>query len=547
MKTRKWLLSIVLFAFIWPLSQAQTIGLMLQTPQSFDGHTLFAPNSSRTVFLIDNCGYELNRWATDHSPGLAVYLLENGDLLKTSRISSSFNGGGSGGRVERRSWENELLWAYNFSSSTYHQHHDIEPLPNGNMLVIAWEAVEANALDSSGRQTIGSSGLWSSYIFEVTPVGVDQIAVVWEWRAWDHLIQDKDSLLHNFGVIADHPERIDANLDPGQSADWLHVNGIDYNARLDQIAISAHDIDEILVIDHSTSTEEAQTSSGGRYGKGGDILYRWGNPQNYGRGTVSDQKLFGQHDIRWIEDGKLGEGSFMVFNNGMDRPSIDPFSTVEVWTADQDSAGYYHIEVNGSFGPQQADWNVGEGDVKFYSSRISGAQRLENGNTLICNGRGGQFFEVDSIGTLVWEYVNPVANSPLVQGTIPFANDVFRATKYATNYPAFIGRNLVQGDPLELQPLPYECELFSPNETIETQAESITIYPNPVHDELNVEIGKARNYTFQIINLYGQMIFSGKANGSFSIKLNELVPGLYHLLLRSDDKKVHESIRFVMR
>ena len=53
-------------------------------------------------------------------------------------------------------------------------------------------------------------------------------------------------------------------------------------------------------------------------------------------------------------------------------------------------------------------------------SEISGAHRLPNGNTLICAGVRGTFFEVTPAGETVWEYVNPVVhNGILAQGELP--------------------------------------------------------------------------------------------------------------------------------
>ena len=525
---------------------SQTVGLFLQTENSHNGYTLFSPNASRNTYLIDNCGKEVHRWSSDYTPGLSVYLMENGDLLRTNRISSSFPGGGTGGRVERRNWNNNVIWAYNFSNADYHQHHDIEPMPNGNILVVLWEKVPSALLQSSGRQLIGSNGLWSTYIMEVKPVNSNEIEIVWEWRAFDHLIQNEDETLANYGVIADHPDRIDVNLDASQSADWLHVNGIDYNESLDQIAISVHDLHEIWVIDHSTTIEESKSDTGGRYGKGGDLLYRWGNPRNYGRGTLADQRLFGQHDVKWIESGRPEAGSFSVFNNGAGRPGPNLFSSVEVWLADQDSAGYYHLDSVMPFGPENADWTVGEGAVEFYSSRISGTQRLPNGNTLICSGRGGQFLEVDSAGNLVWEYINPISNNPISQGSTPFANDVFRATRYDEDYAAFHGRDLTPGEPLEADPDNYECDIFvSTDDLISTFDDGIKIYPNPVDLQLTIDTGTEVLMNYSVRSSSGNQLLFGQARRFIEIDVSALPRGFYFVILTDKENRLINSTKFI--
>ena len=116
--------------------------------------------------------------------------------------------------------------------------------------------------------------LWAEAILEWNPM-IDE--VVWEWHIWNHLIQDYDESKANYGTVAEHPELIDINYDRNDGhPDWLHMNAIDYNPILDQIVMSVPYFDELWVIDHSTSKEEAASHTGGKSGKGGDLLYRWG-------------------------------------------------------------------------------------------------------------------------------------------------------------------------------------------------------------------------------------------------------------------------------
>ena len=86
----------------------------------------------------------------------------------------------------------------------------------------------------------------------------------------------------------------------------MHTNAVAYNAELDQIMLSIHAFSEVWIIDHGTTTEEAASHSGGKRGKGGDLLYRWGNPRAYRTGTNVDQRLFAQHNAHWIPEGLPG-------------------------------------------------------------------------------------------------------------------------------------------------------------------------------------------------------------------------------------------------
>lgn len=443
-----------------PALAQQTVGLFLNdTPQ--EGLTLFGPVGSETTYLINNDGLLVNSWSTPFRPALMGYLLDNGNLLRSARLPSVHPNfsitGGRGGRLEEYDWDGNLVWEYEYSNADHLTHHDVEPLPSDNVLLIAWDYMsEAVAIAAGKNPALVTGGLLIDSVIEVSPVYPVGGIVVWEWHARDHLIQDFDATKGNFGVVEDHPELVDFNSG-GARKDWTHFNGIDYNEQFDQILLTVHGLDEVWVIDHSTTTAEAAGHTGGIYGTGGDLLYRWGNPEVYRRGTVADQKLFGQHDAQWIATGRPGAGDILIFNNGRNRPAGD-FSTVEEIAPPVDQYGNYSIPPGGAFGPDGPTWSyVADPPTSLFSTNISGAERQPNGNTLICDGDSGRFLEVEADGDVVWDYVSPDSLGEIVsQGSVPSNNSVFKVRRYPPSFPGFAGKDLTPGDPVEIftSPLP---------------------------------------------------------------------------------------------
>ena len=513
------LLKIICFLFISGLltgqDEDQTVGLFLNTAASAPGYTLFAPMSYNITYLINNNGELVQSWPSQYRPGLAVYILENGDLLRTRRLQGQlFQAGGRGGGIEIIDWDGNLIWDFDYYGNQFCQHHDIESLPNGNVLIIAWELkTDAEAI-ANGRNPVllGGSlqpfGFWPDHIIEVDP---DSNNIVWEWHVWDHIIQDEDSSKANYGVVSDHPELVNINYPSGTNTnggDWLHINAVDYNAELDQILLSVHHFGEIWIIDHSTTIAEAASHTGGNSGKGGDLLYRWGNPQAYIGGNSNERIFFGQHDARWIEDGS----QIMVFNNGSGRPGAS-YSSIDVITQPIGEDNLYVLDSNGIYGPDALSWQytaTPPGDL--FASHISGAHRLENGNTLICDGPQGHYFEVDTTGSLVWDYVNPVVNTgPLYQGQeIPTQgsaqnstlNRTFRVHRYPTDYPGFDGHNLEPTGPIELYMNTHALTYFPDKHSLHQN------YPNPFNPETIIPYDLPENIfvNITIYDLLGRQV-----------------------------------------
>jgi hypothetical protein len=302
----------------------------------------------------------------------------------------------------------------------------------------------------------------------------------------DHLIQDHDPDLANFGDPAEHPERIDINGDRDpepptpeeeaeeaammaalgyaggggdddvdadaddeeeqeeeeedpedaarkarvKDADWMHTNAVAYNAALDQIAISVRRFDEIWILDHSITREEAR-------GPKGDLLYRWGNPFAYGMGEFEDRQLLGQHNVHWIPEGHLGAGNLVVFNNGN---SEREWSTIVEWWAPRDESGRYPREEGQPWGPADPEWTYEAAEPEsFYSPFISGVQRLPNGNTMVCSGAPGRVFEVSPDGEVVWDWRSPfVAPEGAERDLEKFPTAIFRAMRYGPDHPGIV-------------------------------------------------------------------------------------------------------------
>ncbi|MEE2857809.1 MAG: aryl-sulfate sulfotransferase [Planctomycetota bacterium] len=457
-------LALLLPGFLQADEGDQTVGWFHGQPASFDGYSFFAPGRSTTTYLVDEIGRVVHSWPSAFNPGNAAYLLQGGQILRAARIPGNLpiSAGGVGGRVERIAWDGTLLWQFDYSSNLVQHHHDVEQLPNGNVLLIAWELKTAAQALAAGRDPsmLDDNELWPDHIIEVAPTSSSGGTIVWQWHAWDHLIQELDPTRDNFGVVADHPEKIHINYDGGSpDADWLHFNSIDYNADLDQILVSVPTFGEVWIIDHSTTTTEAAGSSGGDSGHGGDLLYRWGNPRAYQAGTIPDQVFFFQHGSEWIGPGLPGEGNLIVFNNGVNRPGGNA-SSADEFIPPIDVNGDYILTPGSAYGPSDLEWTYMAPDPGDLFGRIlGGVQRLPNGNTLICEGAHGIFVEVTEAGQEAWRYVNPVGPTGTYdQGeTVPgnansTENSVFRVHRFGASAVQLAGLDLTPGDPLENYP-----------------------------------------------------------------------------------------------
>jgi hypothetical protein len=515
----------------------QTIGLIEHSEGSLDsGFVLFAPMNANTTYLINKCGRQIKTWNSAYKPALSVYLLPDGTLLHTGKANNStFTAGGNGGIIEKIDWNGNVTWTYTISDALKCQHHDVKALPNGNILIIAWEAKTNTEAIALGRNpNLIPATVWSEQILEIEPNGASGGTIVWEWHAWDHLVQDFDASKPNFSSIASNPQLVNINYNASATEkDWIHFNAIDYNPSLDQIVVSSHSFSEVWIIDHSTTTAEAASHTGGNSGKGGDLLYRWGNASAYNSGTNATRKFWGQHDAYWIEDGLPFANQIMVFNNGNGRTGGN-YSTAEIINTPVNGFNY---EATLPYLPTAVSWIYNQGNTNnFYAQNISGAQQLSNGNVLLCNGPAGTFTEINDIGAIVWKYINPVTPTTiLTQGSTPSQNLVFKSIFYPNDYSGFSGQTLDVGNTIEnTNAVSGSCTLSSDDFQFLSE---IKIVPNPTKDKITIDF-KNEFYSsieIELFNALGQKIMAQKSDSNEKvISLESFDSGIYFLKINYD-------------
>ena len=370
-----------------------------------DGLVLISDFSSETIVLIDIDNNIVNSWEVNDYNLLNSYLTPDSILVTISKLNNL-------PVLQKYDWDGLLLWTFIFEEGECLIHHEQVILPNGNILAICKETIIAE------ENIYFNEDIVIDKIIEIEPLDNDQANIIWEWHFYDHLIQDYDPNMLNYGIISENPQLFNINA-YNLLGDFTHLNCVDFNSELNQIIFSSRSLNEIFIIDHSTTTEEAKSHIGGIYGKGGDFLYRWGNPINYNRGDFGDQKLHAPHAVNWINSDYPGGGNILLFDNEYDVS----ISAIIEFQPPILSNGLYSLDANEPFEPNEYTWI--NHSSNYYSLSHSGAFRMPNGNTLITIFGVPPLYEINIIeidenGSLQWEYLGSFIT--------------FRASKYPLSY-----------------------------------------------------------------------------------------------------------------
>jgi len=487
--------------------------------KAYNGYTLFG--SGGTTYLIDMEGHVIHTWKIGTNPRFT----EGGTLL------DAVGGDPSNSNVWKElDWNGNIVWNYTEKRSNYHPHHDFAKIYNPQLgdstfiYIANKDYTAAQCLAAGANPSLAPGGTYSGVQLDVV-VEVNRAGkVIWEWAFFDHVVQEYDATkTATYGVVKNTPGRININMTGNPlKSDWLHCNSLDYNEQLNQIVInSVHG--EFYVIDHGGTfvKNDSAASVAMAASSKGDFLYRFGDPAKYGQGsspsftsnpektTTGHKQIGGSHDIQWIKPGLPGEGNFLVFNNGQNLFELTPQSYIfeinpylnssGVNTGkyiDPPTAGYNVVSpANNNLMKEkkniskQVVWNYSsKNNTSFFSTIGSSAQRLPNGNTLVCAMNSGHFFEVCPADTsVVWEYINPFTRSGIKKvktDTYPTDNAAFRAYRYTAEHPALKGHDLTPGktmtgfDPDYIKPTDLAASVSQLKSA--TQEELVSQnYPNP--------------------------------------------------------------------
>jgi Arylsulfotransferase (ASST) len=379
---------------------------------AWNGYTVLSPLNTQAVIVIDMNGRVVKRWdGFNDSAGGPARVFPGGVVMAASGANPPRQ---ESLEIVQRDFDGNVLWRFDRSEEiqtrdgrtiwSARQHHDWQrdtfpagyyspdvnpPISGGNTLILTHT--------NHSRPAIANTTLEDDRLIEVSTNG----DIVWEWLASDHV--------EEFGFSPAARAAIKAASDAGggrgggvnaerRSFDWLHINSATYvgpNRWFDEG-------DRRFAPDHVIISSR-QASFVAIVGRDGRIVWRLGPDFSESKELRAIRQIIGQHHPHLIPKGLPGSGNLLVFDNG----GASGYGFTNPTALDGANAfaraNSRVLEIN----PVTLELVWSYAGRRFYSSNISGAQRLPNGNTLITEGASGRLLEVTKEGKIVWEYIYP--------------------------------------------------------------------------------------------------------------------------------------------
>ena len=403
-------------------------GVTIFKPEKCWGGYTIMPVRELGALLIDMNGREVRLWKGLH--GFPNKIFPGGHVLGHRGLRNGKYGMQDYVDLIQLDWDGNVVWEFNKLEYIEdpgekpgwqaRQHHDyqregnpvgyyapgMEPkVDSGNTLILCHKNVY--------NKKVSDKQLLDDLIIEVNWEG----EIVWEWLCSDHFDE------FDFREAAKNALCRDPNYRPvgDGMGDWMHINSMsalgpnkwfeagDGRFHPDNIIVDGREANILFIISKKT----------------GEVVWKLG--PDYDR-TPEERAIgwiIGQHHAHMIPRGLPGEGNVLVYDNGgwggYDNPN--PGAPRGVKAALRDHSRVLEIDpvamkIVWQYTPTEAGFTFPMDSNRFYSPFISGAQRLPNGNTLICEGSDGRIFEVTAQYEIVWEYISPYKGTHLPMNMI---------------------------------------------------------------------------------------------------------------------------------
>jgi hypothetical protein len=416
------LCTLACFVVILQASAAPSIyptGVTIYDPaRTWSGYTVLSPLATQAVLVIDMNGNVVKRWDDfNNSAGGPARVLPGGGVIAATGARPPYQ---ESLELVQRDFDGKVVWSFNRNEQielrdrgtvwSSRQHHDWqrEDFPAGYYSPnSAPAATSSNTLllthTNHTVPAVSAAMLEDDRLIEVAPDG----RIVWEWKAAEHI----DEL----GFAPDARAAIKAAADTNAargSFDWLHINSATYVG-----PNRWFDSGDRRFAPSNVIISSRQASLLAIVARDGSIAWRLGPDFGASAELRKIRQIVGQHHAHLIPKGLPGAGHVLVFDNGGSSGYgfASPIAPDGVGAFARATSRVLEID------PVTLELVWSYAGPRFFSTNISSAQRLPNGNTLITEGAGGRVFEITSDGTIVWEYMNPLFAGPRA------SNDVYRA------------------------------------------------------------------------------------------------------------------------
>jgi len=449
--------------------------------------TSFAAKANAVTFIYGNSTAltgpdgttSIQTWSIG-SP-YSAHMTDSGSVLYTTSSGAGTASGCSGavswGSIVEKDWSGTTL--HTITSAQLGGgigHHAITPTARGTVLAIMLE----NYNGACGERVVE----WD----------LKANKVIWTWHTNDHL-----------GTTATKLKAGSSSQDP------FHINNADLDTVNNRIVMSAHNVYEVFVINHAIDSTANKTTSG-------DLLWRFGNPSNYGISGVTAYISYACHSARFVDPGITGATNIVFYAN------LSPANGTV-------STGYeikpiYSLKTSGEW-----DYSVIFKGTNSNSTgqNMGGMDKLFNGNWLTYFSNSSKAYEFDSANG---------ASQTISQAVGTWSANTSNGIRRYNVCGTMMAKAVSLGDAEATTVWNANCSA-TPTAVIKAK-ESFQMKFANASIQLN-NIGTSNDV--HVLNLRGQQVFSGKsATGSMEISTQGWAKGAYLVKVRVNGQNLVRTI-----